>query len=311
VSDATAMSPLPALSPFADLLRRLRSHPAWVAAQFWVTLLIVLAGIAWTRLPDRHIWQVMLSLLIPLLLLIAVLELQAGAMRAFADDDGRRLKLVWGAATLLVWLAVGWACWAALDWCDDQIPKWAGYLNSHASAHWRATLFTYRHIQSWFALAEGILRWIIVPAKIIPYAIVTAQWGWRIPVRRVIRMLFNWRWWLAMVLAAYIGVALPSRFFSSNPHGTVSAQVWAVVLKLAATYLLAIGCWVLLLAWAAVLFARQPQHGSAHPADDSLIPAPSAPERSAKVPFAYRRPIVATTPAGSPERSHSSTCARP
>jgi hypothetical protein len=274
VSDATATSPLPALSPFADLLRRLRSHPAWVAAQFWVTLLIVLVGIAWTRLPDRHIWQVTLSLLTPLLLLIAALALQAGTMRAFADDDGMRVKFVSGASLLLVWFALGWACWAALDWCDDQIPMWAGYLNSRAAAHWRATLFTYEHIQSWFTLAEWILRWIVVPAKIVPYAFVTAQWGWRIPVRRVLRMLFNWRWWLAVVVAAVAAAALPDHFFAPLPHGTVSYQVWAVILKLAATLVLAVGCWVLLLAWAAVLFARQPQRGSAHPADDSLVPAP-------------------------------------
>ncbi len=58
-------------------------------------------------------------------------------MRALADDDGKRVKLVLGAATLLVWVAVFWACWAILDWCDDQIPQWAGYLNSQASAHMR------------------------------------------------------------------------------------------------------------------------------------------------------------------------------
>ena len=47
-------------------------------------------------------------------------------MRALADDDGRRVKLVWGAMTLLVWVAIFWACWAVLDWCDDQIPAVGG-----------------------------------------------------------------------------------------------------------------------------------------------------------------------------------------
>ena len=61
-------------------------------------------------------------------------------MRSFADEDGKRVKLVWGAVTLLVWVAVGAAAWAVLDWCDDQFPQWAGYLNSQASAHARAKL---------------------------------------------------------------------------------------------------------------------------------------------------------------------------
>jgi hypothetical protein len=230
-----------------------------------VTLLLVLAGVAWTRLPDKHVWQVLFSLLVPLLLVIAALALEAGTMRALTDDDGKRVKLVLGAATLLVWVAVVWVCWAILDWCDDEIPLWAGYLNSRASAHWRATMLTYEHIQLWLALLVRVLRWIVVPAKVIPYAMASAQWAWRLPFRRVLRLLWNWRWWTAVALAALLSAALPGRFFAGAPHGTVAHQVWAVVLKLAGTYLLAVVCWVLLLAWAAVLLSRQAQ-----PAEDAL-----------------------------------------
>ena len=71
------MSDVAAANIFNDLFRRLRLSLAWVAAQFWATLLIILAGIAWTRLPDRHAWQVALALFVPLLLLAAVLLLEA------------------------------------------------------------------------------------------------------------------------------------------------------------------------------------------------------------------------------------------
>ena len=40
------MSTLTAMSTTNDLLRRLRASLGWVAAQFWVTLLIVMAGVA-------------------------------------------------------------------------------------------------------------------------------------------------------------------------------------------------------------------------------------------------------------------------
>ena len=83
----------------------------WVAAQFVRHAAADSVGLAWTRLPDKHVWQVALTLLIPLLLAISALELQAGTMRALADDDGKRVKLVWGAMTLLVWIADGAACW--------------------------------------------------------------------------------------------------------------------------------------------------------------------------------------------------------
>jgi hypothetical protein len=216
-----------------------------------------LVGLAWTRLPEKHVWEVVLSLLLPLVLAVCVLELQAGTMRKLADDDDRRVKLVWGAVTLVVWVAVGAAFWVFLDWCDDRIPLWAGYLNSKASTGGRATWFTYEHIYSGLGYVEWVLRWIVLPAKLIPYGMASAQWGWRIPWTRVLRMLWNWRWWLAVVAAAFVVVRLPGRFFVAEPSGTVSAQVWHVGLKLAATYVLAIGCWVLLLAWVATLFGRQ------------------------------------------------------
>jgi hypothetical protein len=240
-----------------DLLVRLSRARWWVVAQFGGTLVLIAAGLAWTRLPEKYFVQVALVLLIPLLLAISALELQASTVRSLADDDGKRVKLVWGAMTLLLWIAVGAAFWVFLDWCDDQIPLWAGYLNSRASAHARAIVFTYAHIVRWLTVAEWVLRWVVLPAKLIPYGAASAQWGWRLPVRRILRMLFNWRWWLGVVLAAIAGVAIPANFFASKPHGTVSEQVWAVVLKLALAYLLAVGSWVVLLGWVATLFGRQ------------------------------------------------------
>ena len=258
------------MSLLNDLFRRLRLGWRWVAAQFVLTALLILVGLAWTRLPDKHWWQVLLTLIVPLLLGISALELQAGTARSFSDDDGKRVKLVWGAVTLLVWIAMGAAVWALLDRCDDQIPQWAGYLNSRGSAHARATLFSYEHIYLWITYVEWVIRWIVVPAKIIPYAVVSAQWGWRLPWRRVIHILWNWRWWLGVVLAALVAVELPSRFFAAAPSGGVNAQIWHVTLKLAATYLLAVSSWVLLLGWVAVLFDRQQP-----PKEEVLVAVPA------------------------------------
>jgi hypothetical protein len=247
------------VSYFNDLVFRLRRSWVWVALQFGLTLALILVGLAWTRIPEKHWWQVVFTLLVPALLVISLLELEAGTMRSFADDDGKRVKLVWGAATLLVWAVLYLALWTLLDWCDDRIPLWAGYLNSRASAGGRATLFTYAHLQLWFTQLEWVMRWVIIPAKIIPYAMCSAQWGWRLPLRRIIRLLFSWRWWLAAIAAALLGVSLPAHFFNGIPQGSVAHQVWAVIFKVGGAYLLAVFSWVVLLAWAAVLMARQPE----------------------------------------------------
>ncbi len=244
------------MSDVREMLGRLWRVWGWIVGQFGGVLLLIAVGLAWTRLPDKHGWQVAFTLLVPLLLVLSMLELQAATMRALAAYDGRRVKLVWGALTLLVWAAMFWAAWAVLDWCDAQIPQWAGYLNSRFSAHARARLFTYAHLVQWMTIAEWVLRWIVVPGKLIVCAVASALWGWRLPWGRLIRMLLNWRWWLAVVVAALVSVMLPGRFFGGLPSGTVAHQVWAVMLKLAGAYVLGVGCWVLMLAWAAVLLDR-------------------------------------------------------
>ena len=73
-----------------------------------------------------------------------------------------------------------------------------------------------------------------------------------------------------VALAAMVGVWLPGRFFAGQPHGTVSAQVWRVGLKLTVAYVLAVGSWVLVLGWLAVLFGRQQRP----PAEESLVAVP-------------------------------------
>ena len=247
------------MSYFKDLFRRLFLSRRWIAAQFVGIALLILVGLAWTRLSEKQVSQVVLSLLLPLLLLAAALVLQAGTMRRLAEGETRRVGLAFAAASLLGWIAMAWAAWAILDWCNDQIPQWAGYLTSRSSAGWRATLFTDEHIQRWLSIIEWVLRWIVVPGKIAPYAMASTLAGWRLSWRRTLRILWNWRWWPAVVLAALAAVWLPGQFFTGEPHGTVSEQIWRLGLKLAATYLLGVGCWVLLLGWLAVLFGRQIQ----------------------------------------------------
>lgn len=265
MSEGARVSNEAATSKWSDLLCRLRLSPGWVAAQYWATLLILLAGIAWTRLPDKYAWQVGLTLLIPLMLLAALLVLEAGTMRKLVNDEQGRVGMIHGALTLLVWIAFVLVAWTILGWCDDQTFLWSGYLNSRVSAHLRARILTYQHIQLSISTLIWIFRWIVVPAKVIPPAIASAQWGWRLPWRRLIRLMLNWRWWLAIVIAALMGVALPGRFFAGLPTGTVSHQIWAVILKLVGAWLLAVTSWVLALAWGVVLLARVQQ-----PAPDGL-----------------------------------------
>jgi hypothetical protein len=249
------------VSALKDFSRRLRREWRWVALQFGGLTALVLLGLGWTRLPDKHGWQVLLSLLLPLLIVGAALALQAATMRAFLASEEQRVKLLWGTLMVLGWVVAAWAFWGFLDWCASHFGIWASYLNSKAPAHWRSRVLTYQHIYNWLVRIEWILRWIVTPAKVLPYAMASAQWGWRLHWRRVFYLLWNWRWWLAVTLVALAAVALPAHLFAALPRGTVSHQVWSVTFKLLLSWILILGGWVFLLAWAAVMILPNPDVG--------------------------------------------------
>jgi hypothetical protein len=242
------------LRDFAD---RLRTAWAWIGAQFVGIGILLLAILAWTRVPDKFAWQVLSSLLIPVLMFACLLLLQAGTMRKLLGRSERNSTLATGTLTLVLWAVVIWIAWWFLDWCSDHVIGWASYLNSRASAGSRSRLFTFDHLQQWLTWIIWFCRWIALPAKVLPHAMASAQWGWRFPLRKSIGVVLDWRWWPAAIIAAFVGIALPGHFFTAVPGGTVSHQVWTVILKVAGAFVLALGAWNLLLAWCAVLLARE------------------------------------------------------
>jgi hypothetical protein len=239
--------------------------------QFVGIPLLAAAGLGWTRLPEKYGWQVFLTLLVPLILLALFVLMQAATARRLIGAEEGRVRLVWGALSWLVWILLLWFAWWVLDWWDANDYSWASYLNSLAPATWRARVFTYAHLHSWMDGIEWVLRWIVVPGKLTLCAAASSQWGWRLKWRRLVRVLLSWRWWPAVTVAALLAVRLPEHWFAAEPKGTVHAQVWAVGLKIAATWVLGVLWWVLLLAWAAVLMVRQKE--PAADAVDALIGA--------------------------------------
>ena len=252
----------------------------WIIVQFAGILVFILIGLAWTRVPDKSAWDVFLTLALPVVLIIALLLIETATMRRLMDDETGRTRRVWAVTCLAFWVALGVAAWLLLDWCDTRIPDWASYANSRFSSSNRSTVFTYDHLQHWFTLIEWALRWIIVPGKLILCAMATSHWGWRVPYRRVLRVMLSWRWWLAVILCSLVAIAWPSTFFKGIPHGSVSHQVWAVALKLAALYILAIAAWLLTLAWAAALLSWA--DSSSAPVEFAPMPALVSPSDESK-----------------------------
>jgi hypothetical protein len=189
-------------------------------------------------------------------------------MRALLDDKKGRIRLLWSSLALLVWGAVGAAIWALLDWCDDQLYPWANYLNSLAPAHARVTWLASSNIRNALGVVEWIL-YVLVVGKLIVLGTASAQWGLRLPVRRLMRVLLDWRWWLAVVLVGLASKFTPALFFSGTPSGPPAGQVMMVAAGVVTVFLVLAAGWVLLLGWAAVLLGR-----AEPPTEEVLVPVP-------------------------------------
>ena len=307
---------------WGDLIRdgiaRLKRAWPWMVAQFVGLALLISLGLLWTRIPEKYSWQVALTFVLPAAMLYGFLVLQAGTLRAWlrpevadtteeatdSDDEEarepRRVWLGWGALTLVLWIALGWAAWIGLDRADAQTYQWAAYLNSKLSPHARATWGSFDHMNRDLESALWALRWIVVPGLLIPLACCTAAWGLlRTPWRRGLRVLARWKWWPVVAIWALLGEAWPQTWFNGEPHGTVHAQVWRVLLKLAGAYLLAVLGWNKALGWSAMLVDPRPRTmldepylrlGLSGPATPSEIVAPVEEEpdtigRSERRPF--------------------------
>lgn len=241
---------------FATLFRRLGQSWRWLLAQLALTPLLIVLAMVWTRLPERNFLWVAATFLLPLLVMVSFLELEAGTMRALIPQDGQRVRLVWGAIWLLAASLPLWIGWGLCNDFASNCIAWASYLNSQSPAHTRLLTFD-RSIRA-LLICGWALRWILLPVVLLPLATSVTQWGQRIPWRRVLRLFAAWKWWAGVIVASWMGVWLPSHFFNAPPHGTVHAQEWHLGLKLGGAFLLKLASWILLLGWLGVQWERIP-----------------------------------------------------
>lgn len=260
-----------------DWLTRVRRAWLWIVLEILGMALLIALGLLWTRIPEKHVLQVLLTLLVPLVLAAGFLTLQAGTFRAFlrpvpqpSQKHKHCVSPTWGAATLVIWVAIGWILWALLDRFDDNTWSWGMYLSSKASDHARANWASYIRLSRDLERTGWTLRWVIVPGLLLPL-VASSVWGFRrLPWRRVVRLYIDWRWWPAVLACALVGQAWPQTWFDLTPHGSVREQVTRVIWKLVAAYLLAVVCWVKLLGWVAMLLDDAPRRRS----DDGGEPVP-------------------------------------
>lgn len=277
-------------APVLDAGRRLLRSWRWALAELVGVALLIAAGLLWTRIPERNLVQVGLTLLLPVLIAVGFLALQAGTIRSLLggrrpvrdldrdpdpdldgqdeseDDAPARTPLLWGAAILLPLVAAACLLILQVDRFDDRIGPWAGYLNSRLAAGLRARIFTYPHLVTGLKRAGWFLRWVAIPGLLLPLAASAGTGLRRLPWRGVLRVWLGWRWWPVLLVLALAGEAWPVTLFTADPRGTVEEQMSRLALRLLAAYALAVVSWILALTWTAALVSYDPNR-----ADDEII----------------------------------------
>jgi len=155
--------------------------------------------------------------------MIVALAVQTGMLRSLIRNDARRVRPVWGALALLLWGMLYLIAAELQDYLPSQILKW-------------------------------LLAWVAAPAIFFPFAAASAVWGWRLPWRRVLRVVCAWRWWLGVLLVGAVGRLAESYFDGLRAYEYVWDVGLAAGLKMGAVDMLETGVWILLLGWLAVLF---------------------------------------------------------
>jgi hypothetical protein len=213
----------------------------------------------WLLIPVGTIWQVILNGLLAVFLLVAAVILHAGTMNYFYDryrSEKVSLKSEFARALhnllpFLICAAVYYFLWRVINQLDSYRETLPIYIRSTLSASMR------QHISLSFLMAiySGfvfMLRWILLPGLMLPFALSAANHGLRGFGRKGIAAwksaVLSLSYWLILILAALVGVfavgeiALWTTDFNTS---TYRSELFGFIVRLFFSYLLALCGWML------------------------------------------------------------------
>jgi len=250
------LKPLPENDAVTELCKRLCASRRWVLAEFCWILVFAFAALTVANILSHLSWGVWISMPLVLLLLVAGVVAQAGTMRSLLNDGEKRIRMVWGILSMLLWMATAFGVMLLVAASHTPVLTW-------------------------------VVGWVVVPAFFIPVVATSANWGILLPWRKLLRLVYEWRWWLGLIAALAVGVALPCLINAAMQSGNTTPSLWIEDLRACGIGLLAMGSWVLLLGWLAVLLARLKPRSNEALAGVPALAGPPNPDKedSVKLPL--------------------------
>ena len=228
------------------------SKRVWLL-QFLLNPVLFALGVWWLTIPEAHIWQLGLSALLALVVLVGALWLQAATLVYFAGERTLGAAFVSVRRTLVAfaaWVLVVAVCFWLVESWSDKAYQYASYLRSILPLGVRRHV-SESQMDSSVGLFFSVLFWIIVPGLLLPLGLQMAKRGFRglgkNGWRAWAQAVASREYWPAVIVLALIGVYLPQELIGWVPKITsVSGQTASMVLRFLIAWLLAAKAWVAL-----------------------------------------------------------------
>lgn len=218
-------------------------------------LLLLLVGASALLIPDSHVWQLLLSGCVSLGLAAGLLVWNAVAIRRLRSPI--QLAPLWlGALLLALWLAL--AAWLAhlIGFAEPGIETRAGFWNAELP-HGLRYVLPFTRLVRLQEVALMALRWVVLPALVIPFAMETASTGLHASALwRALRVLFTARHWITAMLTLGIAALAVPVLAMWHPAHAVTGEVVSAAVRLALASLLIVLAAVSVLAVDAELLHR-------------------------------------------------------
>lgn len=234
-------------------LRRISARV--VMLQLFGNAVLLACAFAWLEVPDSHIWELVLSLLLGAVILSAFFGLHATTIRSLRQPaDPQRVRI--GAPVLACWMLLLYLPSIPVNYLDARSPMIAGYLNSKLSAPLRTT-FTYDRLSNWQSAALDILFWYLIPTLLLPFILETVSRRIsRDTVSNALATLRRWQHWLTVIPATGASFYLWNKIVDWHPSYTVRGELISSVLRIGLLYLLDLLLFFFVLSIVSELLAR-------------------------------------------------------
>ncbi|HLJ90930.1 MAG TPA: hypothetical protein VKZ53_29270 [Candidatus Angelobacter sp.] len=246
---------------FASRLGGLR---LWLI-QFFGNAVIMLAIAWWLNLGDAHWWQLLFAAVLAIVIVVSIAVLHGGTLNYLFDSRdepgapngstqaGFRppfMRALKHALAFALWAFIFFHLWQRIDGLSDYQYQATGYLRS-GFPEWLRKLVSENRMRDLYSLGIFILRWVVLPGVLLPFALLCSDRGFRgfLSIRVWFRMLKQRRLWAAIALASVVGVVLPAALAGWRLNAKTTSATGEgifVAFRLLLAYLLALFTWLML-----------------------------------------------------------------